>query len=186
MVPLQQHRSLSGLTCKVAQAWLDFVIDFSLSSIFPWHEPSADKFGVNSLAVYFTYFGYLVQLKWPNLTFPNKNETKHFSTTEFHIRGWWCLVCSLEVLVAGSQAASSLWAGAEAEVQASLLHPLPCLHSLEPAHKCCQSPEFAGHLSSCSCEKQVFLFGVTPTIVILFCVPDTGVSISCYLWQSLE
>lgn len=80
--------------------------------------------------------------------------------------------------------ASCLWAGAEA--QASLLCPLPCLHSLKPAHKCCQSPGFAGHLSSWSCEKQVFLFGVTPTIVILFCIPDTGVSVSCYLWQSLE
>lgn len=87
MVPLQQQRSVSGLACKVAQAGLGLVIDFSLSSILPWHEPPVDKVGVNSLTVYFTYFSYLVQLKWPSTTFPNKIEAKHFSATEFHVRG---------------------------------------------------------------------------------------------------
>lgn len=87
MVPLQQQRSVSGLACKVAQAGLGLAIDFSLSSILPWHEPPVDKVGVNSLTVHFTYFSYLVQLKWPSTTFPNKNEAKHFSATEFHVRG---------------------------------------------------------------------------------------------------
>lgn len=44
------------------------------------------------------------------VAFPNKNETKHFSATEFHVRGWWCLFAHWRCLrhVAGSQAGHSL------------------------------------------------------------------------------
>lgn len=55
MVPLQQQRLVSGLACKVAQAGLGLVIDFSLSSILPRHEPPVDKVGVNSYCILYIF-----------------------------------------------------------------------------------------------------------------------------------